>query len=238
MANKYNLREIGVVYLDEVPQINFPTEQPFTGILGWDGSNLLVKSDNQGPVYTLVPSYSSATGTLALDPSGQTPAYAPVYSTTLGSMTVYDPNDTVVIPTYSVNTGELTLRDSNNTTYVPRTSVAAQNVAIIGSASANLNNGACVGGVYLKAGTTIDAASEAYMSSTGGGSGSLRLVDALNVLYASWTQNPASASRAGVACTLGQNPTVPADGWYELLLGVGNNTPDTVEVFGLRLVVT
>jgi hypothetical protein len=231
MAGKYDIKDVGVIYLDQIPQGSFPTEQPFTGILGWDGSNLVVKFDNQGPVYYTVPSYNI----------------------TQKSLEVYDVNNgAVVIPTYSVATGEYLIRDSQGNDYTPRASVLSQNVAIIGTANGNLNN-VCVGGVYLEAGTTIDGNfSTAYMSGAGTAGIAVLLLCGSNAappgfapVIASWTLtspfNPLNPTgRISVAMD-SPTGTIPSSGWYDLILVMNINQQDpnaSTSVFGLRLVVT
>lgn len=223
--NSFDLKNIGVIYLSDLTTQDFPAPEVGVGHVLWNGSGFIVQTDNQGPVYTSVPSYNIAQQ----------------------SLEVYEPNDTVVIPTYSVVTGDYRIRDSNGNDYVPRASVATQNVAIIGSANVN-NNAVCVGGVYLKAGTTIDAASEAYMSLSGGQnptSGILYLCASNTFpappLVASWTLlGGPTNGRVGVPRDPLPNPAlnpVLVDGWYDFILSTFSQSA-TVEVFGLRLVVT
>lgn len=128
---------------------------------------------------------------------------------------------------------------------MPRASVAAQNVAIIGSANVNLI-APCVGGIFLKQGTVINGISTAYMSgSAQQGSGVLVLCasnsfPAPQQIVTSWTLNLPNLppGRQSVAMDI-VSATVLFDGWYDLILSLTSQDPAaTVDVFGLRLVVT
>lgn len=69
MAGKYNLKDVGVIYLDALNSQQVPQAEPNTGILSWKGDTgeLAVNYElNQQPTYTVIPTGA----TLALTPTG------------------------------------------------------------------------------------------------------------------------------------------------------------------------
>lgn len=223
--NSFDLKNIGLVYLSDLTVQDFPASQAGVGHVLWDGSNFVVQTDNQGqPQYTSVPSYKSATTTLAADNTGLK-----------------------LVPVYDISTGNLVIRDSNNNDYTPRSTVAAQNVAIIGSVNANLLS-SCVGGVYLEVGSQIQPASAAYMRASGANGSCQIIFCSSNVappggIVASFTlylsQNMPTGRNAVPSDSL--TPiTLLNTGWYDifLVLNISQDHNATADVFGLRLVVT
>jgi len=222
MSGKVDLLDVGVLYLDEIPQNSFPTEQVSTGIIGWDGSNLVVKSDNQGPVYYTVPSYNIAQE----------------------SLEVYDANSgVVVIPTYSVATGEYLIRDSQGNDYTPRSSTLATNVGVSGFTSVQSPTTETLGAVYLAAGDLEAASCAGYMKleNSGGpnhpkteGTVSLRSLDGLTT-YGTLIQTLAiGAGSVENVIAMSSLVTIPSDGWYRVEATV-DQANSTVTLYGLRL---
>jgi hypothetical protein len=92
MTGKYNLKDIGVVYLDELTSQDLPAGEASTGILSWDGTGLSVRySSNNQDVDVVFPTTdslaSTKTGVLAqnVGVSGFTSVQAPT-TETLGTV--------------------------------------------------------------------------------------------------------------------------------------------------------
>jgi hypothetical protein len=76
MTGKYNLKDIGVVYLDELTSQDLPAGEASTGILSWDGSALTVRySSNNLDVDVVFPT----TDSLASTKTGVLAQNLPVY---------------------------------------------------------------------------------------------------------------------------------------------------------------
>ena len=81
MAGKYNLKDIGVVYLDDLTQQGVPPAEANTGILSWNGvaGELAVTyTANQLSTYATIPTSVS----LASSPTGVLAQNLPVYGST------------------------------------------------------------------------------------------------------------------------------------------------------------
>lgn len=92
MTGKFNLKNIGVVYLDELTSQDLPASEASTGILSWDGTGLSVRySSNNLDVDVVFPTTASLastkTGVLAqnVGVSGSTSVQAPT-TETLGTV--------------------------------------------------------------------------------------------------------------------------------------------------------
>lgn len=219
--NSFDLKNIGVVYLSDLTLQDFPSSEVGVGHVLWNGSGFVVQTDNQGPVYTSVPSYNIAQQ----------------------SLEVYEPNDTVVIPTYSVVTGDYRLRDSQGNDYVPRASVAAQNVGVSGSTSVQSPTTETLGTAYLAAGTLASASCAAYMKLENSGGPNHPKTEA--VVYLNSLDNQTTYGTLIQSLAIGAGSVenviamtnlvaIPSDGWYRLEANV-DQANSTVTLYGLRL---